>query len=498
MDQNKEIDLNLRHYIGHHLEVIKEVKLKIRDYLKNPSLSCANREVYSAIYNALTYYQDISELSVPGESDGKTFLDNTIDEFNKDLEYLSSKYNSSDPTAPKVIQAKGRVKSPISAMGKILEKTTEYIRDGMNLTDLNNSLRDFIGLRIIVDAPDEIKALGKQAESDFCYQVFHDLLEHRGILRQINGKEHLDTDYTFVTVDTVHDPDKQKKLKERPEKEGFNFSPEEAGVFIPDTRPAFVEKYDDYFKDYKMFPKASLYQRLHTCTRPYFEKHVPKQQLPTYIVPSTANGITIEYQVCTLDEENFAEHGKASHKTYKGERSFHRLGIPLFLKFDEILGKIRLTRLDEAIEEFYGYTFESMFNIDYQTFLRTFDRVQRDEILAGNLEINFNEIDSEYVLTPAISPVEVSKSQPIPFIKSILKNSSPETVSMFYEENGMLDGTKSTSGEKDSKSTSPRIIQFYKVGSEGEIEKINNPESKTNKDKKSNSEASIPCFEEQE
>lgn len=498
MDQNKDIDLNLRHYIGHHLEVIKEVKLKIRDYLKNSNLSCANREVYSAIYNALTYYQNISELSIPGESDSKTFLDNTIDEFNKDVEYLSKKYNSKNPNTPKVIQAKGRVKSPISAMGKILEKISEYIRDGMNLTELNNSLRDFIGLRIIVDAPPEIKALGKKAEADFCYQVFHDLLEHRGILRQINGEQPLNTDYSFITVNTIHDPNKQQKLKERPKKEGFNFSPEEAGIFIPESRPEFVEEYDDYFKDYKMYPKASLYQRLHTCTRPYFEKYIPKQQIPTYIVPSTAYGPSIEYQVCTLDEENFAEHGKASHKTYKGERDFHRLGIPLFMKFDENIGKIRLTRLDEAIEEFYGYTFESMFNIDYQTFLRTFDRAQRDEVLAGNLEIDFNERDSEYVLKKATSPVEVSKSQPIPFIKSILKNSSSETLGMFYEQNGLLDSSKSISESRPIDTKSPRVIQFYKVGTEGEIEKISNPDNETKQDKKHDSDASIPCFEEQE
>lgn len=325
MEQNKDIDLNLRHYKGHHSEVIKDVKLKIRDFLKNPNLSCANREVYSAIYNALTYYQNISELSVPGETSYKTFLDNTIEEFNNDFEYLSKKYNSPDPTVPRFIQAKGRVKSPISAMGKILEKTTEYIRDGMNLTDLNNSLRDFIGLRIIVDAPPEIKALGKQAESDFCYTVFHDLLVHRGILRQIHNKNPLDSDYKFITVNTVHDPHKQEKLKARPTKEGYSINPDDVDVFIPTKRPNFVEQYDDYFKDYKMFPKERLYQRLHICARPYYDKFIPDSQVPNYVIPSRAIGPAIEYQVCTLDEENFAEHGKASHTDYKGERKFHRL-----------------------------------------------------------------------------------------------------------------------------------------------------------------------------
>ena len=67
--------------------------------------------------------------------------------------------------------------------------------------------------------------------------------------------------------------------------------------------------------------------------------------------------------------------------------------------FDESIEKIRLSRLDEAIKEFYGYTFESMFNMDYQTFLRTFDVSQRDEVLAGNLYIDFDKTTGEYILS---------------------------------------------------------------------------------------------------
>ena len=468
MDQKQEVDLNLRHYVGHHSDVIRDVKLRINNYLKQTDLSCGTREVYSAIYNALTYYQNISELSIPGETSYKTFLDNTIEEFNKDFEYLSKKYNSEDPTVPRVIQAKGRVKSPISAMGKILEKTAEYIRDGMKLTDLNNSLRDFIGLRIIVDPPQEIKQLGKQAESDFCYLVFHDLLDHRGILRQTKNEDSLDTDYQFISVNTVHDPNKQQKLKERPKKEGYIYDPESLGIFIPKERPECLEQYDDFFKDYRMFPKAKLYQRLHTCARPYYEKFIPKTITPNYIVPSTAYGPSIEYQVCTLEEEDFAEHGKASHTDYKGERKFHRLGIPLFMKFDENINKIRLTRLDEAIKEFYGYTFESMFNIDYQTFLRTFDVSQRDDILAGNLDINYDEKTGEYTLDSSSTPIAVSASQPMPYIQNLLKNTSEENLRRFYEKNGILDGTIHSS--KTSPNTSKQL-KLYSVEKVEELEK---------------------------
>ena len=50
----------------------------------------------------------------------------------------------------------------------------------MHLPNLNNSLRDFVGLRIIVDAPDEIKALGKQAE-----KIIEDALDSDVVKAQI-------------------------------------------------------------------------------------------------------------------------------------------------------------------------------------------------------------------------------------------------------------------------------------------------------------------------
>ena len=78
--------------------------------------------------------------------------------------------------------------------------------------------------------------------------------------------------------------------------------------------------------------------------------------------------------------------------------------------FDESIEKLRLSRLDEAIKEFYGYTFESMFNIDYQTFLRTFDVSQRDEILAGNLYIDFDKKSGEYILSKS-TQYEINKSE---------------------------------------------------------------------------------------
>lgn len=479
MDKNKKVDLNLRHYVGDRSDVIKDVKIQISNYLRNPDVSCASTKIYSAIYNALTYYQNISDLSISGETADKTFLENTISEFNKDYQYLASKYNTE---THQVIQAKGRIKSPISAMEKILEKISEYIHDGIDLKPLNNSLRDFIGLRIIIDPPEEIKAQGKQAEADFCYKVFDDLLTHRGIKRQKDGESSNPDDYRFIKVNTVHDPNKLQKMKNRPSKEGFIYNPEELGIFIPCERPDFVEKYDEFIKDYQMYPKANLYQRLHTCAHPYFANFIPKQHTPNYIIPSTSTDTSIEYQVCTLEEEIFAEHGKAGHTEYKGkdEKIFHRLGTPLFMKIDENTEEIRLTRLDESIKEFYGYSFEDMFNIDYQTFLRTFDAAQRDDILAGNLLIEFDEYTQEYVLVPAEKPIILEESQSLDYVQDLLQNASPEELRRFYEKNGILDGTLYSNGDSTNQSTT-KPLKIYTTKTPVTLEKtVDFSESNTN------------------
>lgn len=476
MNHNRKLSLNLRQYIGDRSDAIKDFKAEIGNYLKTTTLPEETRKIYSAIYNAISYYQTISDLSISGESAQKTFLENTISEFNKDYQYLSEKYNSKNPCVPPVIQSKGRIKSPISAIEKILSKVSEYVQDDQDLTHLNDSLRDFIGLRIIIDPPTHIKAQGKKAESDFCYEVFNDLLTHRGITRQTRGKTAEDTDHEFIFVNTVHDPHKLEAMKNRPAKYGFQFDPKEVGVYIPDSRPKYVEEYDQYFKDYKIYPKHKLYQRLHICAYPCYSKSIPEANIPSYIIPPTANTPSIEYQFCSADEENFAEYGKAAHTIYKTDRTFHRLGIPLFMKVDENTNKIRLTRLDESMETFYGYSFKSLFNIDYQTFLNTFDSNTRDEILAGNKKINFNEETQEYELEPCKKPLFLdTEDKTLENIKNLFSHGSKEEIEDFYEQNGLLDGTI----HPDKSSTKTLAPQFEIF----EIEPGKTPELDLNKNK---------------
>ena len=52
------------------------------------------------------------------------------------------------------------------------EKVTEYILEGRDFSYFNESLRDLIGVRFVINPPAEIQAQGQQAESDFLYKVY--------------------------------------------------------------------------------------------------------------------------------------------------------------------------------------------------------------------------------------------------------------------------------------------------------------------------------------
>lgn len=430
----KKVDLNLKHYIGNRSDVLKFILKQLAEYLKNNKIDENSRKIYSAIYNAIIYYQTVSELSIPGETTNKTFLENTIDDINDTYQYLSNKYNT--PTH-KVIKIKARVKSPVSAIKKILEKVDEYIEDNRDLSKLNESLRDFIGIRLIIDAPTEIKSQGKQAISNYRYEIINDLLEYKGIRNQLSRKPS-NTDYQFIPVNTEHDPTKLQKIKQRAINKEFKFDPKQEGVFIPKTRPAFMEDYDIYCKDYSLYPKASLYQRLHICAYPYYSKGIYIPLLPNYINPPKSTIPALEYQICTTEEDDWAEHGKASHQTYK-ERSFHRLSTPLCIELDSQTDKIRLLRFDESFKNFYGYEFKDRFNIDYQDFLNIFNSKEQDYILAEKSKVIYDENTKEYDLVKypkIIIPDDIDELK-----ETLRKNKSIAYLEDFYETNHILDNS---------------------------------------------------------
>ncbi len=429
-----EVDLNLRYYIGDRADSIKTVQRKIKKYLKTSEIDYTHKSIYSAIYNALAYYQVISSLPISGETEEKTFLENTISQINDDYNYLSTKYNTN---GNEVITIRARIKSPINAMDKILTKIEEYVKDGRDLRRLNESLRDFIGIRIIVNCPPEVKAQGKQAESDFCYKVFNDLVEYHGIRRQLSGETPKETDYDFIPVNTSADPNKLEKIKNRAIKKQFKLDPEKEDVFIPHSRPKFIEDYDGFVKDYRLYPKPHLYQRMHICAHPHYSDSITRHPIPNYIIPPISFNPAIEYQVCTKKEDIWAD---ASHLEYK-DRPFHRLGIPILVELDQKQGKFRLLRLDECIKDFYGYSFKDMFDIDYQNFLNLFNTAQRDDILAGKVKVEFDKELEEYILEKSPTTLVLYEDKNVKFVNELLQNSSEEELKRFYEANNLRDNS---------------------------------------------------------
>lgn len=448
-----KVDLNFRHYIGERSDVVKYVQAQLKNYLRNPNVDKSTRIIYSAIYNALIYYQAISDVSISGESAQKTYLENTVQQINDDYHYLAKKYNKD---GLEVIKLKCRVKSPVSAMDKILSKVQEYVKTGRDLSRLNESLRDFVGIRFIVTAPPEIKALGKKAESDFCYQVFNDLVEYHGISRQLNNEEPQEKDFHFIPVDTDHDPNKLQKIKDRALRKDFFVDPDEEDVYIPSSRPAYIEPYDRFVKDYRMYPKPMLYQRMHICANPYYSNLVPNLNVPNYIIPPKSRKYAVEYQICTDDEEWWAEFGKAAHIKYKN-RSFHRLGIPLLITFDKNLDKVRLNRLDECMHDFYGYSFEDRFGIDYQEFLNTFDTEQRNEILAGIKKIIYDEKHEEYALEDTEKCIILESEKNVDFVKNLITSCTKEELQNFFLANGISYNTIYVNNLKSGKKSTPKL-----------------------------------------
>lgn len=517
-----EVDLNVRHYSGSPSDVIKKLKTDIEKYLSNPNLqenrqiirfkddgsqyitSYNIREVYSAIYNALNYYKDISYLPSAEYGTGDTFLSNSIRTFNEDYNYLASKYNSPDPTVSPVIDFSARIKSPLSLVDKIREKISEYINENRDFSYFNESLRDLIGVRVIVDPPKEIQKQGLQAECEFLYKVFYDLMERRGITEenQISDAAKFDK-FHFIPVNTRHDPHKSEKLKSRPEKDGFdNYIINcEENFYIPETRISEIEQpcVDSVVKDYVKYPKYKGYQSLHVCIIPFYSTNVEHLEVPSCIIPTKVKDSAFEYQFRTAKQNDYAEHGPASHNLeYKPNGVYHRLAVPFYITFDSLedltetsynpvslpqrpinaQNKLRLRNFGESFKKFYGFTFEEFFGIPFKKFRDTFESYDRDAILARKKQVIYDaeqkiyyaksveDIQNKVVLTLSSKDADSLR-------ELIAQSSSPELIK-FFETTHLLDSVKSaaTSTALEKHSQKPTPFQLYQLETPDEREEV--------------------------
>ncbi len=455
------VDLNLRHYSGHPTDVIKEIKYDIEKYLSSPSVTDEQRRIYSAIYNALEYYTVISYIQPADFDTEDSFLSCAIDSFNQDAIYLSKKYDSNDPTKQPVISFSARIKSLISFIEKMKEKINEYLRTGRDLSNFNQSLRDLLGARIVVTPPDEIKKLGPQAECEFLYKVVYDLMEKHGINKTDSFSKEPDV-YQFIDIDSAHNPHRQRDIEERPAKEGFA---EGVDIYIPTSRIPEIDRphVSRKVKDYVMYPKYLGYQSIHICVIPDYSEFVSSKQLPMCIIPPANNNYYVEYQFRTDTQNEYAEHGLASHKgSYKPDQGrYHRLAVPLYIEVDgphdisdnwpdkpivkrNGAKKLKLRNFAESYERFYGHTFADRFGISFKEFRDLFSTAERDDILSLKKVPVYNpEIDSYELESPEIA-VALTDAQ-IVSIKQKIANADNKTIMHVLDELGIIDGSRAES-----------------------------------------------------
>lgn len=438
-----DVDLNFRHYSGHPTSVLRRIKSDIEKYLRQPDVPQKSREIYSAIYHSLEYYKDISYTTSPEFSTDDTFLSYTLSMLNEDLAYLSSKYNSPDPTKPPVITLNGRIKSPISFIEKVKEKVNEYLEQDRNFGYFTESLRDLIGARIIVNPPQEIKNQGPEAETEFLYKVCYDLMAHRGLENQ-NQEELEPGQLKFLDVNTRHDKTKMQRIKERAMQKGYDealrIGTDSPTIFIPTHRIPEIEQphIETKIKDYVMYPKYRGYQSLHICVTPDYSNYIERTPTPSYILPSLSQDYSLEYQFRTHQQNEFAEHGTASHKlSYKTEQDvYHRLAVPFYLDVDKLEDleesnegqrrfrlthpnkSIRLRNFAESFKRFYGISFADRFGISFKQFRNVFNAEDRTEILAGKKYVRFDAERNAYVAVPIPKFIAVTEEE-----QAILQNS---------------------------------------------------------------------------
>lgn len=511
-----EVDLHLRHYSGHPSDVIKKLKSDIERYLSNPNLeenrtalrydennnpymiSYNIRQIYSAIYNALNYYKNISYLPSAEYETGESFLSNSIRTFNEDYDYLAKKYNSKDLTQEPVIKVCGRIKSPLSFMDKVREKIEEYIEQKRDFRFFNESLRDLIGVRFVINPPQEIQNQGLEAETDYLYRIYYDLMEHHGITKPKDAPIESGL-FKFLPVNTRHDQNKLSKIKSRPDEEGFAVWVQNGikGFYRPTKRIPEVEQesVDTVTKDYIRWPKYKGYQSLHVCIIPYYSQDVDHINIPNCIIPPSCKDSFIEYQFRTEKENEYAERGPASHNTqYKPTGSYHRLAVPFYIEFDNpenlpeisydplrtfkkplnYINRLKLRNFGESFKKYYGPTFEEFFGIPFKKFRDVFGSQDRTDILSKRKTVIYDKESDIY--TTQDSPGE--KQNPISIaltpeeiltLKEILASKDGNQLVEFFSKQHLQDAViqviQNPENSKPSSTTSQKAsgINLYSL-----------------------------------
>ncbi|MCI8277756.1 MAG: hypothetical protein HFJ46_07640 [Clostridia bacterium] len=149
--------LKLEDLRGTNTEVLTIYLYELKNFINTHDLNPAELKLYATLYSSLQYYKEVSDPTTP-------FFQKLLEYTEKETIMLMKKYPNLS------IKTSLRIKSPISAYNKIVDKIQQYIREGRDLSNLNSSLIDFIGVRRIVDLKDVLFENQKET-TDMCYSL---------------------------------------------------------------------------------------------------------------------------------------------------------------------------------------------------------------------------------------------------------------------------------------------------------------------------------------
>lgn len=378
-------NLKIEDIHGTNTEVLTIYLYELEKFMNTHDLSKSEQILYSSLHKALQYYKDVSDPTTP-------FFQNMLQYTEQETAALTRQYPHLD------IKTSLRIKSPISAYNKILSKIKEYVQKGRDLNDITSSLRDFIGIRRIIDFKDYIFERPEESTNQ-CYDFS---------VKQLNYQSK--SDFDFIPVG-------DKKLAALKAPHPYVYNPKEEKVYIPKTRPKELdEKYDSYLKDYISYPTEYLYQTLQYCTfLPFAKKYA------------------VEYQLRTRQMHNYAENGGANHSKYKNNFSeptaesessaleFRRANLPIEYVYDSKIKRMRRFTLDESMKSHFGYSFYEKFGLTEEELYANFSKEEQDTILALKSKVYYDPVAKTYTnITPKdivrvpsivkISPEELHKT----------------------------------------------------------------------------------------
>lgn len=418
-----DIDLNIRHYTGSPSDTIRAIENSIVQYVNSPDCTLKQKQIYSAIYNALAYYKSLYHLpSIEYQDTSTTPSAIALKKINDDTKALRARYNKKDPEVPIVVTTSARIKSLDSAMNKFKSKVDEYLEDNRDFRYFNESIRDLLGIKFIIDPPAEVKALGKETETDFLYKFCYDYLKLQGIEKK--PSRGLGSQITVLPVNTRSGKDKLKELKE-PKKYLPGVVDGPNPIYIPKTRPVYIEdpKVDSVVKDRVKYPKENGYQKIHICT--FIELPNDNPNLPNNIIaPESKPGFAIECQLGLKEHEDRALYDpNLSHSQgyKKGEtEAYHRLAIPFYIESNPAQTKpLSQLNIADSFQKFYGHSFEAHFGIPFSEFSENFSVQDRNNILAGLCTVSFDPTTRQYSLNPGTKYVAVCAEELKDLIQTI-------------------------------------------------------------------------------